>query len=261
MVYERIRRRTARPWDATAVRPVDQLALAATASASGIHEPANGLTVPQTAIVRFDWFWADDQYASAIYFSLNPDPSLEVWRQAEKTGMQYDSNLTIDFGHWTTLNNGEWFNGWAYPFPDGVWYWRLCSKSIFGEDDKCYLESEIRTISFTDATPPPPPAACADGVDNDGDGVIALDGDDLVHREKYAYYLVVDDQEIGGYERDPFHDPPEHRHCGVHEPGGEPWPSVAFKDAVEDAWDWLSKNPPWPPESGENGAGGEPETE
>jgi hypothetical protein len=46
-----------------------------------------------------------------------------------------------------------------------------------------------------------------------------------VHRLEYAYYLVVDDEEIGGYERDPRHDPAEHRHCshahGGHRPGGE----------------------------------------
>jgi hypothetical protein len=147
---------------------------AASAEASVIHEPANGLIVPQTATVRFDWAWATDQYASAIYFSQNPDPSLEVWRQAQQTVMRYDSNITIDFGHWTTLDNGEWKNGWAYPLPDGVWYWRLCSKTIYGEDDKCYLESEIRQITLTDAAPPPPPppppTACSDGIDNDGDG-------------------------------------------------------------------------------------------
>ena len=40
--------------------------------------------------------------------------------------------------------------------------------------------------------------------------VVVVEGEN-VHREKYAYYLVVDDEEIGGYERDPLHDPPEHR--------------------------------------------------
>jgi hypothetical protein len=61
-----------------------------------------------------------------------------------------------------------------------------------------------------------------------------------VRREKYAYYLVVDDEEIGGYERDPMHPVPEHRHCGEHQPGGEPHPAISFKVAVAEAWDWLS---------------------
>lgn len=64
-----------------------------------------------------------------------------------------------------------------------------------------------------------------------------------VHREKYAYFLVVDDEEIGGYERDPNHTPAEHRHCGQHQPGGKPYSAVSFKDAVRDAWDWLARHP------------------
>lgn len=72
--------------------------------------------------------------------------------------------------------------------------------------------------------------------------IVVVEGEN-VHREKYAYYLVVDDEEIGGYERDRNHDPAEHRHCGEHEPGGTPHHAVSFKEAVREAWDWLSEHP------------------
>jgi len=68
--------------------------------------------------------------------------------------------------------------------------------------------------------------------------------DDTPHRIKYACYLVVDGDEIGGYERDPIHEPAaEHFHCGEHVPGGVPHPTVSFKEAAEHAWRWWSDNP------------------
>jgi hypothetical protein len=78
--------------------------------------------------------------------------------------------------------------------------------------------------------------------------IVVVQGES-VHREKYAYYLVVDEEEIGGYERDPIHAVAEHRHCGEHEPGGTPWGAISFKDAVAEAWKWLSVHPPdYPPD-------------
>jgi hypothetical protein len=73
-----------------------------------------------------------------------------------------------------------------------------------------------------------------------------------VHRIKYAYYLFVDGEEIGGYERDPLHgDQAEHFHCTHrhqgHMPGGEPAPTVSFKEAVIHAWSWLSEHGHKPP--------------
>jgi hypothetical protein len=62
-----------------------------------------------------------------------------------------------------------------------------------------------------------------------------------IHREKYAYYLFVDGQEVGGYERDPTHDPALHRHCSRHRPHArEPAERVTFKEAVGLAWKHLS---------------------
>jgi hypothetical protein len=75
--------------------------------------------------------------------------------------------------------------------------------------------------------------------------IVVIQGEN-VRREKYAYYLVAEDEEIGGYERDPYHDPAEHYHCGEHEPGGIPHPTVSFKEAVRKAWDWRSEHPPEP---------------
>jgi hypothetical protein len=43
-----------------------------------------------------------------------------------------------------------------------------------------------------------------------------------------------DDEEIGGYERDPTHSVAEHRHCGEHEPGGTPWHAVSFGGGARD---------------------------
>ena len=55
-----------------------------------------------------------------------------------------------------------------------------------------------------------------------------------IHREEYGYFLVVDGEEIWGYERDLSHDPPVHRHTGTHERNAsEP---ISFRDVVEHAW-------------------------
>jgi hypothetical protein len=58
----------------------------------------------------------------------------------------------------------------------GDWWWRLCNKSINGEDDKCSYDSAVapRKLTLT-AKPAPPPDLCTDGLDNDGDGKTDLD--------------------------------------------------------------------------------------
>lgn len=64
-----------------------------------------------------------------------------------------------------------------------------------------------------------------------------------VTREKYAYFLVVDGREVGGYERDPTHDPAEHRDCSSGVPHErQPAEAVSFKQAMEEAWDYLSRH-------------------
>lgn len=60
------------------------------------------------------------------------------------------------------------------------------------------------------------------------------------YREEYSYYLVVDDQEIFGRDRDPTHDPPDHGHEGEdHE-----WVdtgAVSFQDAINLAWERVTE--------------------
>jgi hypothetical protein len=65
--------------------------------------------------------------------------------------------------------------------------------------------------------------------------------DKSVTRVKYAYYLCINGEEVGGYERDPTHDPSEHKHCSEdveHETTSAP--AVSFKQAMDEAWDYIS---------------------
>lgn len=68
--------------------------------------------------------------------------------------------------------------------------------------------------------------------------IIRMDSSSI-KRQKYGYYLVCTDgaldfSEIGGFERDEAHG--EHKHCGIHIAGGEPFGAISFKDAVAEAW-------------------------
>ena len=64
--------------------------------------------------------------------------------------------------------------------------------------------------------------------------------DNHITREKYAYFLCIGSDEIGGYERDPTHDPAEHRHCSHREEHeSAPAEAVSFRQAIEEAWQYL----------------------
>jgi hypothetical protein len=151
------------------------LAFAPTATATTVHTPADAITVAWGESVLFDW--RDDcgayrcEWRSHLVFTQNPDPNADVWFGGLKPGkisMVYPdySNQTITFGGPSSSSQS---------FTPGDWYWRLCSQTVEGEDDKCYYDgSAPRKVTIL-PPPPPPPAACADGVDNDGDGVIDLD--------------------------------------------------------------------------------------
>jgi hypothetical protein len=54
-------------------------------------------------------------------------------------------------------------------------------------------------------------------------------------REAYAYYLIIDGEEIWGEERDPSHDPPVHRHTTGHRT--LPSEPISLKSAASRAWD------------------------
>jgi hypothetical protein len=66
-----------------------------------------------------------------------------------------------------------------------------------------------------------------------------------IHREEYGYFLVVDDAEVWGYERDPSHEPAVHRHIGPDHSRHDNAEPISFKKVVQLAWDDLSE---WPPE-------------
>jgi hypothetical protein len=63
-----------------------------------------------------------------------------------------------------------------------------------------------------------------------------------VTRPRYAYFLVIDDEEIGGYERHATHRPPVHRHCSGTKPHERsPSKAVSFKDAAREAWQYVAE--------------------
>jgi hypothetical protein len=69
--------------------------------------------------------------------------------------------------------------------------------------------------------------------------VVVVVGGRSIRREEYAYYLVVDDEEVWGYDRDPSHSPAVHGHVGAgHQRRNAP--RVTFKQAVGQAWTDIS---------------------
>jgi hypothetical protein len=64
--------------------------------------------------------------------------------------------------------------------------------------------------------------------------------DGAAHRTDYAYFLIMDETEYWGYERDPSHDPPVHRHTFGHGERVESDP-VTFKKVCELAWSEVSR--------------------
>jgi hypothetical protein len=59
--------------------------------------------------------------------------------------------------------------------------------------------------------------------------------DGLKHRIAYAYYLISDEAEVWGYERDPTHTPADHRHDSGHD--SYPCEPVSFWWAAERSWE------------------------
>ncbi len=63
-----------------------------------------------------------------------------------------------------------------------------------------------------------------------------------ITRPRYAYFLVIDGMEIGGYERHSSHSPPVHRHCSGKIPHERsPSKAVSFKEAAAEAWKYVSE--------------------
>jgi hypothetical protein len=140
------------------------------AQAETIHTPPpSGAVFHEGDTVPFDWKWDRDQYATtAIYFTTSADPNDPVWygpdkpgriRVTDNYGTGFDgSNAYVDLAKWKIT--------------PGQWYWRLCSKSIDGEDDKCQLRDRPHALLvlprpvltpapepvFPDPVTPDPPA-------------------------------------------------------------------------------------------------------
>jgi hypothetical protein len=56
-----------------------------------------------------------------------------------------------------------------------------------------------------------------------------------VHRVRYSYYLVYDEAEVWGYDRDPDHEPSLHRHQGPSH-ARHPCRRYTFREIAEKAW-------------------------
>ncbi len=68
--------------------------------------------------------------------------------------------------------------------------------------------------------------------------VVVVEGSGI-HRERYSYYMVYDDQEMWGYDRDPGHKPADHGHEGPNHDRVDAGP-VTFLAAVDRAWETVS---------------------
>jgi hypothetical protein len=70
--------------------------------------------------------------------------------------------------------------------------------------------------------------------------VVVVTTAETVHREEYAYFLVINGEEVAGWERDLSHDPPVHRHIGPSHVREEAGP-IPFRGAVELAWEEVTR--------------------
>jgi hypothetical protein len=70
---------------------------------------------------------------------------------------------------------------------------------------------------------------------------IVLVEDGHAHREEYAYYLIINDVDLWGHERDPQHAPHDvHCHPRTHV-DRYPCEPISLKGAVELAWEHVSE--------------------
>ena len=60
------------------------------------------------------------------------------------------------------------------------------------------------------------------------------------HREEYSYYLVLDDEEVWGRDRDPTHVPPEHGHEGEEHDWIDAG-AASFQEVIDLAWETVTE--------------------
>jgi hypothetical protein len=70
-----------------------------------------------------------------------------------------------------------------------------------------------------------------------------------IHREEYAYYLIIDGAEVWAYERDPSHEVAVHKHDRDHK--SEACEAISFQRVLELAWDTVSDEDSWEPMDGD----------
>jgi hypothetical protein len=66
-----------------------------------------------------------------------------------------------------------------------------------------------------------------------------------IHREEYAYYLIIDGAEVWAYERDPSHEIAVHKHDREHK--SEACEPVSFQRVLDLAWETVSDEDSWEP--------------
>lgn len=129
--------------------------LAAFVPASGlaatVKSPPDGVHVRQDETVLFDWAWSTGEYASYVLFSRTPTPvswahgPQVIWRGDLSGGPLLTSHLALwpAYGALAQANPSGPPTIWS-----GTIYWRLCNYTIEGEDDVCYLDKEIRSLTI-----------------------------------------------------------------------------------------------------------------
>lgn len=132
---------------------------ASSASAETIHVPESGFSVQEDQSATFDWAWDSDQYASHLYFADTADGTDPIWFGANNTGRPR-VRVTDLYGS-PFLSSNATFIPKRWSLTPGTWYWRLCSFTASGEDDKCYFRMPPRLITITAAPAPPPPPPIA----------------------------------------------------------------------------------------------------
>jgi hypothetical protein len=115
----------------------------------GSVHAADGATFQATDTIYFDWAWSSTEYATAwIGVARSPDGP---WSPSpEKTLRDTSYGFPSDF-----LSSHAYIP--ASSIGPGTWYWQLCNRDIYAEDDKCVLAGDIRQITILQPAPPSAP--------------------------------------------------------------------------------------------------------
>lgn len=105
--------------------------------------------------------------------------------------------------------------------------------SLFSEEEGNDQRGKIYGVLYFNGYPPTVYLTVHEEIVVRGSGIT---------RPRYAYFLVIDGREIGGYERHATHKPPVHRHCsGQKNHERSPSRAISFKEAAQEAWRYVSE--------------------